>query len=167
MRSGDFLRPLFSAALEAQLLALNNAHAEELSYKTAEQFSALLASASVILAEPGGLALLVGFHDHCVYDNPNFRWLKARYPRFIYIDRVVVSAEARGRGLATKLYGLVEEQARRDDRQRLVCEINAVPPNLVSDGFHRRLGFLPVGEQALGGAGKIVRYWAKELGGST
>lgn len=164
MTAADFQAPPFSAALRAQLLALNNDHAAELSYKTEEQFADLLDRASVVLAEPQGLALLVGFHQHCAYDNPNFDWLKARYSRFIYIDRVVVSEAARGQGLARKLYGLLEVQALRDKCERLVCEINSVPPNPQSDAFHQKLGFVPIGEQALEGRGKTVRYWAKELG---
>jgi uncharacterized protein len=159
-----FVAPPFGAELQARLLALNNDHAEELSYKTAEQFADLLDRASVVLAEPQGLALLVGFHQHCTYDNPNFAWLKTRYARFIYIDRVVVSEAARGQGLARSLYGLLEDQALRDTCERLVCEINAVPPNPQSDAFHQKLGFTPVGEQVLEDRGKTVRYWAKELG---
>ena len=164
MTDAVFVAPPFSPDLQALLLALNNEHAAELSYQTGEQFAALLASASVVLAEPQGLALLVGFHDHCTYDNPNFRWLKNHFARFVYIDRVVVSAAARGRGLAKQLYSVLQQRARLDQRERLVCEINSVPPNPNSDAFHQNLGFLPVGEQLLEERGKTVRYWAKELG---
>ena len=147
----------------AELLALNNAHAEELSYKTSEDFAALLAAASFVRAEAQGLALLVGFAEACSYDNDNFRWLKRCYSRFNYIDRVVVSEKARGQGLARRLYGLFEEVTRTDGRERLVCEINAVPPNPASDAFHTALGVRPVGERVLPGGAKAVRYWAKEL----
>lgn len=157
------IAPPFDAALMGQLLALNNAHAVELSYKTEEQFQDLLAVASLVRAEARGLALFVGFHEGCAYDNPNFAWLKARFPRFTYIDRVVVSAAARGQGLARKLYALAEEATRAERRERLVCEINEVPPNPASDQFHVALGFAKVGAQTLPGTGKTVAYWAKEL----
>lgn len=164
MTGAEFLAPPFGAELMERLLSLNNDHAAELSYKTDKQFAELLDSASVVLAEPQGLALLVGFHQHCHYDNPNFAWLKARYEQFIYIDRVVVSPAARGQGLARKLYGVLEDQALHGGCKRMVCEINAVPPNPQSDAFHQKLGFVPVGEQVLEDRGKTVRYWAKELG---
>jgi len=38
------------------------------------------------------------------YANPNFRWFKARYQSFVCIDRVIVAADQRGRGLASMLY---------------------------------------------------------------
>ena len=132
--------------------------------KTWEGFRDLIAAASHVRAEPAGLALIVAFHEGCTYDNPNFAWLKMRFPRFSYIDRVVVSEKARGRGLARKLYAALEDQTRAEARERLVCEINAVPPNPESDAFHVALGFHPVGEQALSDRRKTVRYWAKELG---
>ena len=149
--------------MSGRLLSLNNLHAEELSYQTPQAFGDLLKAASHVRATADGLALIVAFDEGCTYNNPNFFWLKARYRRFNYIDRVVVSEKARGRGLARKLYSALEEQTRADGRERLVCEINSVPPNPASDAFHVALGFHPVGEQVLAERGKTVRYWAKEL----
>lgn len=158
-----FIAPPFAAEIQERLLALNNAHAVELSYKTPEGFADLLARASHVRAEADGLALIVAFDEACSYDNANFFWLKERFPRFYYIDRVVVSEAARGRGLARRFYSELEERARAGGRERLVCEINSVPPNPQSDAFHQALGFEPVGEREAG-EGKVVRYWARELG---
>ena len=155
-----WLAPPFPAPLFEKLLALNNCHAEELSFKTGDDFRALIEAASHVRAEAEGLAFIVAFHEGCSYDNPNFAWLKNRFPRFTYIDRVAVDAKARGRGLARRLYAGLAAEA----RERLVCEINSVPPNPQSDAFHAALGFSPVGEQHLPDRGKTVRYWAKELG---
>jgi len=157
------LAPPFDGGLFKSLLALNNAHAEELSYKTAGDLLALFHAASHVRAEAAGLALFVAFDDGCSYDNPNFAWFRSRYSRFYYIDRVVVDAAARGRGLARLLYDDLERRARREGRERLVCEINASPPNPQSDSFHCALGFVPVGEQRLADRGKTVRYWAKNV----
>ena len=154
--------PPFTQDLAARLLALNNAHAQELSHKTAETFRALIDCASHVRAEPEGLALLVGFDETCVYDNPNFHWLKRRFARFLYIDRVVVDNRARGRGLARALYDEVAHAAREHKRERLVCEINLDPPNPGSDAFHQKLGFRPIGQRRLA-SGKVVRYWEKPL----
>jgi uncharacterized protein len=158
-----FVAPPFEAAVFDQLLKLNNDHAEELSFKTPEAFAELLTAASFVRAETSGLALLVAFNETCIYDNPNFAWLKARYARFNYIDRVVVSAAARGQGLARQLYEMLETVTRADGRARLVCEINLEPPNPQSEAFHESLGFGPVGQQVLPGGAKTVRYWAKEI----
>jgi uncharacterized protein len=158
-----YIQPPFERRLLEILLALNNAHAEELSYRTLDEFQALLSEASYVRAEAHGLALLVAFNERCNYDNPNFHWLRARFSRFNYIDRVVVQGSARGLGHASALYEALEAATQRDGRERLVCEINLVPPNAGSDAFHRRLGFRPVGKQRLEASGKTVRYWAKEL----
>ncbi len=160
---GELLAPPYADDIFERLLALNNAHAEELSYKTPEEFKLLLAAASHVRAEPQGLALIVAFDDTCTYDNPNFAWLKQRFQRFYYIDRVVVDAVARGRGLAKAFYAELEERAQSEGRERLVCEINSVPPNPQSDAFHDKLGFCALGSQELDCKGKTVRYWSREL----
>jgi predicted GNAT superfamily acetyltransferase len=159
----DCVAPPFDANLTAALLALNNAHAEELSYKTPEDFAALIEAASHVRAEAGGLALIVAFDDSCTYDNPNFHWLKQRFQKFYYIDRVVVSDAARGRGLARAFYDELAARTRDEGRERLVCEINSEPPNPQSDAFHEKLGFRPIGSQALEGKGKTVRYWTRDI----
>lgn len=158
----DFLRPPFAPEIFSALLALNNDHAAELSFKTPQGFAQLLEAASHVRATAEGHALLVAFDETCDYDNANFRWLKQHYNRFYYVDRVVVGAAARGQAMASKLYVELEARTLQEGRERLVCEINRVPPNPGSDSFHEFLGFAPVGEAALGG-GKVVRYWAKEL----
>jgi predicted GNAT superfamily acetyltransferase len=159
-----FTAPPFGDELLAALLDLNNDHAKELALETEASFRDLLAAASHVRAASDGLALLIAFNETCTYDSPNFAWLTARYPRFNYIDRVVVSEKARGRGLARLLYEGLERETLAQSRERLVCEVNLNPPNPASDAFHSKLGFRPVGEQRLADRNKTVRYWAKELG---
>jgi uncharacterized protein len=158
-----FVAPPFSATLFQQLLALNNAHAEELSYKTGEALAELIGAAHLVLAEPNGLAMVVTFSNHSTYNNPNFAWFKQRYNRFLYVDRVVVSTVARGKGLARSLYSAAENCAQQEKLERVVCEINLDPPNPASDAFHLALEFAPIGQQQLAGTSKTVRYWAKQI----
>ena len=52
--------------------------------------------------------------------------------------------------------------------ERVVCEVNADPPNPVSDAFHAALGFAEVGSARLSGTplssmGKTVRYFSRPL----
>ena len=79
------------------------------------------------------------------YDSPNFLWFRQRYERFVYVDRVVTAGAARGRGLAGRLYRELVERARGAGHERIVCEVNADPPNPGSEAFHRKFGFRPVG----------------------
>ncbi len=90
------------------------------------------------------------------YESPNYRWFAARTEDFLYIDRVVVSGEHQGRGVGRALYDDVIAWARRHGVGRLVCEVNAEPPNPVSDAFHARFGFVEVGTQWVAGGTKRV-----------
>ena len=85
------------------LLALNNAHARELSWLEPERLEHLVGQA-FLARRIGHLdAFLLAFDQDAQYDSPNFLWFCARYPRFVYVDRIVVAASARGRGYAQAL----------------------------------------------------------------
>ncbi len=157
----DTPRAITDADLPA-LLALNNTHAQELSWQEPPAFARLLAQACFARTCGDAQALLIALDQDADYDNPNFAWLSARFPRFVYIDRVVVDARARGKGLARQLYAALAEHARRLGHERLVCEINADPPNPGSVAFHEQLGFTPVGEALLAN-GKTVTYFECRL----
>ena len=150
------------SGLPAPLLALNNTFAAELSFLTPEKAAQLVAQAFMAASVGEADALLLAFDQDAAYDNPNFAWFKLRFPRFVYVDRVVVAEAARGRGLARALY--LALFARAAGYERVVCEINLDPPNPASDAFHAGLGFEAVGSAVLPGAGKTVRYFSKALG---
>tara|TARA_A100001391_G_scaffold21380_2_gene11807 strand:+ start:12671 stop:13177 length:507 start_codon:yes stop_codon:yes gene_type:complete len=162
------IAPLSGAQLRADpelgdsLLALNNAHARELSWLEPERLTDLVDMAFAARHVGTAEALLLAFDQNAAYDSANFLWLRERYDRFVYIDRVVVAASARGRGLASALYADLIDAARAAGHQRLVCEINADPPNPASDAFHARLGFATIGTAQLSD-GKTVRYCGRDL----
>lgn len=146
-----------SPALAAALLALNNDHAVELSWADAARFRAMVGAAFFAARVAQGDGLLITFDQDADYDSANFLWFRQRFARFVYVDRVVVAAAARGQGLAGALYARLLEQARAAGHDRIVCEVNSDPPNPASDAFHARLGFVPVGSAQLGN-GKTVTY---------
>ncbi|CAN5121003.1 GNAT family N-acetyltransferase [soil metagenome] len=146
----------------AALLDLNNAHAEELSWLEADRLVQLVRWARVAHRVGPADALLLAFDQDAPYDGVNFQWFRARRDRFVYVDRIVVAEAARGRGLARALYLNLFEQARSTGHHRVVCEVNADPPNPASDAFHARLGFEPVGTAVLPG-GKTVTYFERPL----
>ena len=151
-----------SARLQDALLALNNAHAVELSWLEPDRLSHLVDQAFLARRIGEAKALLLAFDQDADYDSPNFLWFRARYPRFVYVDRIVVAAAARGRGHARRLYRDLFEQALSAGHDRVVCEVNSDPPNPASDAFHAELGFKTVGVGALGN-GKTVSYLARGL----
>lgn len=150
---------------DATALALNNAHATELSFLEPLRFARLVRGAFLARRIGNIEALLLAFDQDADYDSPNFLWFRDRYPRFVYVDRIVVAPACRGRRLARRLYDDLFEQARRREHDQIVCEVNTQPPNLASDAFHARLGFVEVGRAVLPGGAKAVRYLRRALSG--
>jgi predicted GNAT superfamily acetyltransferase len=145
------VRPIKPADLAA-ILALNNAHAREISLIDEGGLARLLAVApwAAAIGTPGAPdAFLIAF-DHA--------WVLARHPRFLYVDRVCVEARARKQGLARALYAAAFAVARDRDLPIVCCEVNLDPPNPGSDAFHAALGFAETGRAHLPARNKTVRY---------
>ena len=153
-----------SAATRAGLLALNNDHAQELSLLDAARWEVLVTRAFCATCV-GGDALLIAFDQDADYDSKHFHWLKARRERFVYVDRVCVAAAVRGGGVARRLYEDLFAKAVAAGHDRVLCEVNAVPPNPGSDAFHARMGFAAFDRKAWSETGRTVRYMEKLLGG--
>ena len=96
-------QPITPADLE-DLLALNNAHAVETSLLDRAKLERMIGMAFLARTVPSQQALLIAFDQTADYDSINFRWFHDRYEKFIYIDRIIVAAEARGGGVARALY---------------------------------------------------------------
>ncbi len=145
------------------LLSLNNAHASSLSWLEPERLCHLVKAAFFAGRVGEADGLLIAFDQDADYDSPNFLWFQTRFPRFVYVDRVAVAAEARGRGIARTLYLRLFSQAVHAGHDKIVCEINLNPPNPESDAFHAALGFTEVGSGLIHGGQKKVRYMARQL----
>jgi predicted GNAT superfamily acetyltransferase len=159
------IEPIFrqDEAVQAALLDLNNANARETSLLTSLSWHSLIREAFSATCVPGPGALLLAFDQDADYHSPNFKWFHGRFSRFVYVDRIIVAQTHRGQGLAGDLYWDLFERARAADHDRIVCEVNLVPPNPGSDAFHARMGFTEVGRATLDNAGKTVRYLEKHL----
>lgn len=117
----------------------------------------------VVEIEGAVAAFLFAFREGADYDSPNYRWFCAQYEQFLYIDRIVVSAAARGRGLGIHLYEDILAFAAQTQAQRLTCEFDIDPPNPVSRKFHARFGFREVDTQWLGGGKKQVSLQVRDI----
>ncbi len=143
------------------LLALNNAHAAELSLLERDGFVRLLGQA-VHARHVGREAFLLAFDEGAAYGSPNYLWVRARYERFVYVDRLVVAPQARGRGLARAMYA---DLLARVPGSLVACEVNLEPPNPASDRLHAGLGFREVGAEWIHGGAKRVRYLLRPADG--
>jgi predicted GNAT superfamily acetyltransferase len=152
-----------------RVLDLNAAHVELLSPLDEDRLAALRAwatRADVIVSGGEVAGFVIVFGPGSAYDSPNYRWFAERYGRhFHYLDRVVVDAAFRRRGLASAVYDEVEAAAAPCGR--LAIEVNLDPPNVPSLAFHRARGYSEVGQ--LGPSGHtvslMVRTSAEALSG--
>ncbi len=148
----------------AGLLALSGHNEQATSHLDGPSLQALLAQAfHVGLREQGRTAFLIAFDQDAHYDSPNFHWFRDRYPRFVYVDRVVVSDGARGQGIARTLYEALFAASRSAGHELVCCEVNLVPANPGSHAFHEALGFGEVGRGSPDGGAKRVRYLVHRL----
>ncbi|RYY10878.1 MAG: GNAT family N-acetyltransferase [Alphaproteobacteria bacterium] len=146
------------------LLSLNNVFATELSLLDADSLSALTRNAFYARRIGSVEAFAIALdHANSDYKSPNYLWFRIRYPRFIYVDRIVVTETARGRGYARRLYTDLMQHALAAGHDRIVCEVNTNPPNPGSDAFHAALGFSEIGAATIHGGLKTVRYLERRL----
>ena len=158
------LRP-YSAADETQVLALNEASVAVLSPMDAERFALLRDRCALLrVAEEDGrvAGFLMGFRPGTDYDSANYRWFSGQYDDFLYIDRVVVSNDFRGRGIASLFYDHAIDWARGQGIEAMVAEIDIEPPNQASLKFHERFGFREV-DRLTHSATKVVSLQHRAL----
>jgi predicted GNAT superfamily acetyltransferase len=155
------------AADAAAVLALNHADVQYLAPMDGPRWSLLSGSATFArVAEVDGevAAFVLVFAPTDVYDSLNFAWFRERYARFWYLDRIVVSPQFRRRGIAQAIYDAAEGGAVDAGQERLLCEVNVLPPNDASLQFHAQRGYTEVGRRGTEAEGKVLSMLAKELG---
>jgi uncharacterized protein len=140
------------------LLRVNNANARETSLLSPERFDQLIRAARVATFVAPAAAFLLAFAQDDDYDGGHFLWFRRRFARFVYIDRVLVAQDQRRRGLGHVLYADLFARAQALGHTAIVCEVNRVPPNPVSDHFHAAHGFAEVGTATFDDGAKTVRY---------
>ncbi len=138
------IRDLDSSDLAA-VLALNEASEPGVGRVDAIGLEAIVAEAAharVAVLDGVLVGALVALAPGAAYASPNYRWFARGPESFLYVDRVMVAARARGLGVGRRLYADAILAARRLNLPRLTCEVNEDPPNPGSLAFHAKLGFV-------------------------
>lgn len=161
------IRAVTEADLD-EILEHNNAALPAVSRLDRQGLEWLVEQAHSVLVAPredGGVAgFMIGLDGPGVaYDSVNYAWFSARYERFIYVDRIVVAADARSGGLGWRLYDEFIRRGRDHGHDVLLAEVNISPRNDGSLRFHDRYGFVSVGEQDTDGGAKRVTMLEKRL----
>ena len=145
------------------ILALNDVAVQHTSAMDALRLQELqtMANCNWVIAVDGVVAgFLLAMRERAGYANPNYDFFAARYPVFLYIDRIVIAPEHAGLKLGTRLYEALFAHARAQGVPVLTCEYNIEPPNEPSRRFHDRFGFAEIGTQTLDGGKKRVSLQA-------
>ena len=116
------------------------------------------------VAEKDGLlaGFLVGLSQDAPHDSPNFLWFRERYPKFLYIDRIVIASSRRGAGVGRVFYGDV--QSFSEVRvPRLAAEVFLEGSSHPALLFHGSFGFREVGQYVMAGHDLRAAMLVKEL----
>lgn len=153
------IRPTQAADFPS-ILALNHESVRFLSPLDHPRLAALHAQAELHLVVEDDasrvVAFLLALREGAAYDSPNYQWFAGRYPRFLYVDRIVVGEHHHGAGAGKLLYQHVFDHARLIGAEVVACEIDVEPPNPVSERFHAKRGFREMGRQAVASGTKLV-----------
>jgi len=154
------IAPLEDANL---LLEINNAAVPDVNMLTEAKAGWLVdhvVTPGLALLDEKPAGLVVVLSDQCSYDSDYYRWFTERYENFLYIDRVIVAASARGQGVARQLYQEIDRIA-QERKLAVVADVYSDPPNVPSLALHRAMGFEEVGSQEFPAIGKIAAKFMK------
>jgi predicted GNAT superfamily acetyltransferase len=158
----SILRPITPTDHDA-VLAWNTEHVELLSPLDERRLGTLLGWCDlgcVITTDGRDGGFVLTFAAGSAYDSANFAWFARRYDAFYYLDRIVVDPSLRRTGVASRVYDEIE--ARAAEVAPVMClEVNLDPPNDPSMEFHRRRGYVEVGQD--GASGHLVSLLVKEV----
>jgi predicted GNAT superfamily acetyltransferase len=121
------------------------------------------AYAKVAEADGRVAAFLLAVRENADYDSPNYLWFCSRYSSFLYVDRIVVRENQRGKGIAGMFYNDLFSFARETGVEVVTCEVDILPPNPISLQFHKNRGFTEVGTLWLNGGVKQVALMEKRI----
>jgi predicted GNAT superfamily acetyltransferase len=107
-------------------------------------------------------AFLLAMREGAPYQNDNYAWFAARFPKFIYVDRIVVHPDFAGLRIGSALYEDLFGYARSQGIRAITCEYNIQPPNPASQRFHDKFGFRELGRQWVAHGTKLVSLQAAE-----
>jgi predicted GNAT superfamily acetyltransferase len=158
------LRPVAESDFEA-ILKLNEAEVQQTSPMDLARLRSLVgmsAYCKVVAVQEHVVAFLIALREGAPYENDNYAWFAARFPSFLYVDRIVVDAQFAGQSIGSKLYADLFAFARTEGIGRILCEYNVDPPNPVSRRFHDKFGFKELGTQWVANGTKQVSLQAAE-----
>jgi predicted GNAT superfamily acetyltransferase len=149
-----------------QIVGLNDAvvqHTSAMGVERLRELDRLSCFHKVAVVDGRVAAFLLAMREDALYPNDNHAWFAARFPRFVYVDRVVVGSDFAGQSIGSLLYRELFGYARSHGVGVVTCEYNIQPPNIASQRFHDKFGFKEVGTQWVAEGTKKVSLQASDI----
>ena len=133
-----------------KLWRLNEAAGAEAFSLPESQFAELVEQSDCVLErwqdKPGGKlsGFLLGVSAGRAVENVGHMWFQTRFDNFLYVDRVVTTADDRRRGVGKAILLEALQWCRERGIGNLVCQVHDRPPNPAGHALCRALGFLPL-----------------------
>ena len=149
------------------VLDLNETNVEVLSPMDREKlefFVRVAESFDVVHVEGKPVGFIIVLREGITeYKSENYIWFSNNYPKFLYIDRIVIDECARGMGMGRDLYEHVFDHAQETGIDVVTAEIDTIPYNESSLKFHQEMGFREVGTQVIRGGAIQVSMQVREV----
>ena len=147
------------------IVGLNDAEVQQTSQMDLDRLDQLVQMSSyckVAVRDGQVAAFVIALREEAPYENDNYSWFASHFPKFLYVDRVVVGSDFSGLKIGSMLYKDMFQFARSHAISIITCEYNIEPPNPASRAFHDKFGFRQVGTQWVAGGSKLVSLQAAE-----
>lgn len=109
-----------------------------------------------LLAISAGQAL-----DHVAY-----QWCMTRFENFVYWERAVVDVRHRRAGIGRGMFASLQNEARAQGSQMLLCQVHDRPANKVGHQYVRSLGFNSI-ESVMLPSREIVTMYQRSIAMAT
>ena len=146
----------------ADIASLNEIFVDVTSPMDHQRCLELLALSSYCLVADEGdrlLGFVMAMRSGSPYDNGNYQWFEARVQNMVYVDRIVLASDTRGRGIGVALYDHLGSLAVEDGCTVMTAEMNILPPNDHSLYFHAKQGFVEQGQRVLDSGKTVSMQW--------
>ncbi|NRA87554.1 MAG: GNAT family N-acetyltransferase [Rhizobiales bacterium] len=130
------------------LIKLNNACVPAVNPLTETELSYIIEQSDFCMIayedkQPLGAVILL--REGKAVTSKNYAWHSAKSDKHLYVDRIIISEQARGLGIGRQLYEFAFNAAKQQSVP-LTAEVNTIPDNPQSHAFHEKLGFKIIGE---------------------
>jgi len=120
-----------------------------------------LASKNVVIKNNNEIiGFAVCFRENSKYKSLNYKHISSLKNKFLYIDRVAIKKSYTRSGIGTAAYKLLFEYA-DSNKLPIFCEVNIKPKNKPSLDFHKKNGFIQIGEKDF--SDHSVAYFERQL----